>query len=202
MKGTLHVVVFAGWLAAAPALAQEGAPAAENPAHNELRAVRDGMVDAFQKKDIDRLVSFMTDDVVVTVQNAETMRGHEQIRKFHERMSEGDNRKVESLQSKFDVDDLSILYGDDTAIAFGNIDDHFKLKSGMEFDLHSRWTAALTKQNGAWKVAALHVSTNMFDNGVSNLLTRWAALKSGGIALAVGLAVGALVVAWRKRRTP
>jgi uncharacterized protein (TIGR02246 family) len=187
-------------LAARSVPAQESQPAAEDPAHNELRALRDGMLDAFEKQDIDRMLTFMAPDVVIVVQNADVIRGHEGVRDFHKRMSEGEDRAVESMTSDLKVDELSMLYGDDTAISFGTMDDHFKLRRGMEFDLHSRWTATAVRQNERWQLASFHVSTNMFDNGVSNLYMKWTAMTSGGIALLAGLVVGAVISAWWKRR--
>lgn len=185
---------------ATTATAQEAAPPAEDPVHNELRTLRDEFLDAFKKKDIDRMLSFLTDDAVLTVQNAETLRGHDAVRAFHERMSGGDSPQVELLQTDFEVDDLSIIHGGDTAIAFGSMDDHFKLKTGMAFDLHSRWTATLVKKDDRWLLAAMQVSTNIFDNGVSRLQTKWAATKSGSVALALGLLVGVFSGVWWKRR--
>jgi hypothetical protein len=41
----------------------------------------------------------------------------------------------------------------------------------------------------------------MFDNGVSNLYRKWTAITSGGVALLVGLVVGAVIAAWWKRRS-
>jgi uncharacterized protein (TIGR02246 family) len=181
------------------ASAQEASPAAEDPVHNELRALRAEMVEAFDKKDIDKMLSHMTENVVVTVQSAEVLRGHDAVRKFHKRMSEGENPQVEVLRSVFEVTDLSVIYGGDAAIAFGDMDDHFKLRQGMEFDLNSRWTATLVKENDRWLLAAFHVSTNMFDNGVSTLQTKWAATKAGIVALLGGLAVGLLGGVWWRR---
>jgi uncharacterized protein (TIGR02246 family) len=187
-------------LAAPPCPAQESPPAGENPVHEELRTLRSEFLDAFEKKDIDKMLSFLTEDVVITVQNAEVLRGHDDVRKFHERMSEGENPQVQILKTDFEVDDLSIIYGDDTAVAFGDMDDYFKLRGGMEFDLHSRWTATLAKQDDRWLLAAFHVSTNMFDNGVNNLQTKWAATKAGGIALVAGVLLGVLGGVWWKGR--
>jgi uncharacterized protein (TIGR02246 family) len=188
-------------LTAATAIAQESEPAAEDPAHNELRALRDGMLDAFEKQDIERMLTFLAPDVVIVVQNAEVIRGHDGVRDFHKRMSEGEDRAVESMTSDLKVDELSTLYGDDTAVSFGTMDDHFKLRRGMEFDLHSRWTATVVRQDGRWQLASFQVSTNMFDNGVSNLYRKWTAITSGGIALLAGLVVGAVISAWWKRRS-
>jgi uncharacterized protein (TIGR02246 family) len=183
------------------AAAQENAPSAEDPVHDELRAFRDEFLDAFKKKDIDTMLSLVTNDVVITVQNADTLRGRDAVRAFHEQMSGGEKPQVELLNSDFEVDDLSIIHGGDAAIAFGEMDDHFKLRTGMEFDLHSRWTATLIKQDGRWMLAAFQISTNMFDNGVSRLQTKWAVVKSGGIALAIGLLCGVVGGIWWKRRS-
>jgi uncharacterized protein (TIGR02246 family) len=198
-----RIAVFAllcACLAARLCPAQQQAAKNEDPVHNELRALRDGFLDAFKKKDIQRMLGYLTDDVVITVQNGEVLRGHDQVLAFHKRMSEGADRRIESLETNFDVDDLSILYNGDTAVSFGSMNDHFKLAQGMEFDLHSRWTATLVKQDSNWKVAAFHVSTNMFDNGVSNLLIKWASFKSGGIALLAGILCGAIGGVWWTRR--
>ena len=185
---------------AASVLAQESTPAAEDAVHNELRALRSEFLDAFEKKDIDKMLTFLTDDVVITMQNADVLRGHDAVRAFHGRMSGGESPEVELLKTEFEVDDLSNIYGGDTAVAFGGMYDHFKLKSGMEFDLASRWTATLVKPDDRWLLAAFHISTNMFDNGVSNLQTKWAATKAGAVALVAGGLLGCLGGIWWKRR--
>jgi uncharacterized protein (TIGR02246 family) len=189
-------------LTASTVCAQETEPAAEDPAHNELRSLRDGLLDAFEKQDIERMLTFLAPDIVIVVQNAEVIRGHDGVRKFHQRMSQGEDRVVESLKSELKVDELSTLYGDDTAISFGTMDDHFKLRRGMEFDLHSRWTATAVRQDDRWQLASFHVSTNMFDNGVSNLYIKWSAITSGGVALVVGCVLGGAIAAlWKRRGT-
>jgi ketosteroid isomerase-like protein len=188
-------------LIAAAAAAQNRASATEDPAHNELRAVRDGLVDAFQKKDIDRMLTFLAPNVVVIVQNGEIIHGHKEVREFHKRMSEGNDPTVKNMTTKLEVDELSTLYGNDTATAFGSMNDHFQLRNGLEFDLLSHWTGTLVKLDGKWQVAVFHVSTNMFDNGVGNQMIRWAAIKSGGVSLGIGIVVGLIAsVLWRQTR--
>ena len=200
MLRSILLALFLAPTAAAPSSALEAEPPTENAAHDEIRALRDGFLAAFEKKDVEQMLSYMNDNVVITVQNAEVLRGHDQVRKFHQRMSEGDDRLVQDLKSNLEVDELSILYGDDTAIAFGDMNDEFTLSRGMEFDLHSRWTATLVKQDNRWSVAAFHVSTNMFDNGVSNLMSKWAAIKAAAGSVLAGLACGILGTIWWKRR--
>jgi ketosteroid isomerase-like protein len=194
------MAVIAVLLAVVSAIAQESAPAVEDPAHNELRALRDGLLDSFKKKDVDGMLTYLAPNVVITVQNAEVIRGHKGVRDFHHRMSEGENPTVESMTTRLEVDELSSLHGNTTATAFGSMNDHFKLRNGLDFDLLSRWTATLVKLDGRWQVAAFHVSTNMFDNGVSNQMIRWAAISSGAISLGLGIIAGVIGRAWWQRR--
>ncbi|MAT71764.1 MAG: polyketide cyclase [Planctomycetaceae bacterium] len=183
------------------AAGQDAEAPAEDPAHDELRKLRDEAVDAFKVRDIERLVACLHPDVVVIPQNAEIFRGHAGVREFHKRMSEGDDRTVVSQETEFEVDELSILYGDDTAIAFGGIHDHFTLSNGMEFDLTSKWTATMVKTDGKWLVASFQATANMFDNGVSQLMLKWNSAKFGGGGLLIGaLVAGGAVVLVRRRR--
>jgi uncharacterized protein (TIGR02246 family) len=177
-------------MVAMPALAQNGEPApSDTEVHDQLRALRDQAVTAFKERDIDALLECLTDDVTVVIQNGELYHGHDGVREFHQKMSEGDDRKVQSQTTDFKTDELSLLYGEDTATAHGTIEDHFALSGGMEFDLFSRWTATLVKEGDQWKVAVFHVSTDMFDNGVMDQLMWWNSLKVGMIALLAGIVV-------------
>jgi ketosteroid isomerase-like protein len=190
-----------GCLVAAPLLAQNnGAPSAaqEDPVHGELRALRDGLVDAINKGDIERQLAYLHPNVVVTWQNAEVSRGREGVRAYLDRLLKGPDPVVQGYRTALTVDELTILYGGDTGISFGSSEDHFKLKGGADFSLQGRWSATLVKENGQWLIASLHASANLFDNPLLSLAAKksyWA----GGIALIVGLVVG--VMMGRLRRT-
>ena len=158
--------------------------------HNELRKVRDQMMAAFDARDVDALLNHLHPYVVVTWQNAEVSRGRGGVREFYQKMMEGESSRVKSVTADLAVDDLSILYGDDTAIAFGTLNEAFNLRSGLSFDLNNRWTATLVHEDGQWLLAGFHVSTNMFDNGLQDRLLQWNTIKSGGIALVVGVVLG------------
>ena len=182
------------------AVAQDDSVAGDNIGdeelvHDELRALRDGALKAYENKDIEQLLTYLHPNVAVTVQNAEILRGHQGVREFHERMSVGDDSEVISTRSSFNVDELSMLYGDDTAVAVGSMNDEFVLRRGLEFSLESRWTATMVKEDGKWLVTAFHVSTNMFDNGVSRLLIWWRSDWVGLIAAAIGALGGVLIAA-------
>jgi uncharacterized protein (TIGR02246 family) len=173
-------------------------PAQEDPAHNELRAVRDGMLAAMNSGDIEAQLRFLHPNATITWHNAEVSRGHEGVRGYLNRMLNGPSKVVERFGAEVNVDELSILFGGDTAIAFGSADEHFTLTGGRTFDFTGRWSATLVKENGKWLVANLHTSDNIFDNPLLNRAVS-ALWWVGGGALLIGLFAGWLIGRRRRR---
>lgn len=165
--------------------------------HDELRALRDGLLDAMGKGDIERELTYFHPNAVITWHNAEVSRGHAGIRDYLKRMLEGPDKAVESFRADVTVDELTILYGGDTGISFGSAVEHFQMTNGRTFDLPARWSATLVKENGRWLISSLHASDNLFDNPLLNMARRMA-WWAGGIALVAGLALGFLL--GRRRR--
>jgi ketosteroid isomerase-like protein len=172
-------------------------PPKDEAVHSELRALRDGLIDAMNKGDIDRELAFMHPNVVVTWHNAEVSRGRDGVRAYLARMLSGPNKVVASYSATVDVDELTILYGGSTGISFGSAIEHFKLNDGRILDLPARWTATVVKDGDKWLIASLHASDNLFDNPVLATAKR-TAYWAGGVALVVGLMAGFAVGRRRK----
>jgi ketosteroid isomerase-like protein len=172
-------------------------PSPDEATHNELRALRDGLLAAMRQGDIERELTYLHPNVVVTWHNAEVSRGRDGVRAYLDRMLKGPNKVVASYGADVNVDELTILYGGDTGISFGSAVEHFKMTNGRTFDLPARWSATLVKDGGRWLVASLHSSDNLFDNPLLNL-TRRAAVIAGLAGILAGLIVGILI--GRRRR--
>jgi ketosteroid isomerase-like protein len=167
--------------------------------HDELRAVRDKIVEAVNQQNINSLLSHLHPDVVVVWQDGVTSRGHDGVRKYYNDNLGGPDAVLESYTVEPQIDELTLLHGDDTGVSFGRILCHFKFKSGREFDLDGPFSATLVRQNGEWKIAGFHASAGLFDNPL--LMATKQMLVIGCIAAAaIGLVVGAAVVAIFKRR--
>ena len=54
----------------------------------------------------------------------------------------------------------------DVAVAHGTCHDEMELTSGRKFALDGKWSATILNQQGKWRVACLHFSTNVLDNAV------------------------------------
>ena len=88
-------------------------------------------------------------------------------------------------------DELTIFHGGDTGISFGETVAEYRLL-GKSYELKSRWTATLVKQDGKWLLAAYHISMNVLDNPILS------AAKSGiylgvVVALVIGILIGRIL---------
>lgn len=166
----------------------------EDPVHNELRALRSQVIEAITSGDVERTLSYIHPNVVVTWQNHDVVRGHQGLRDFMQRTGKDAFRGYKVMPTP---DDLTILHGGDTGISFGSSIGQYRLL-GRSFEFTNRWTATLVKEDGRWLLASYHVSNNVLDNPLLNAATR-ALLVAAGIALIVGFVLG-LVVGRRRKR--
>lgn len=206
MAALLGTLSTTGWCqTAATAAAPAAMPADVAETHQELRRVRDEMLDAWKRRDIDALLMHVDPNVVVTWQNGTVSRGPDAIRAFYKTMLLGDASVLANINSTLTVDDLSVLQGPDTAIAFGNIHDDMTFKRPLFFagpttlSLNSRWTATLVRKAGEWKLASYQAGVNPFSNPVLAMATK----AAGRICAAIGFILGvllALLVSWAVRR--
>ncbi len=170
--------------------------------HNELRALRTRAVEAVNRRDAEALLAEMTDDVVFTAMNNEVVRGRADARAYYDRMLGGAARVIEDMRITVEPDALSVLHNNgESAISTGNSEAYFKIRGGLEFTAPLRWTAGLVREGGAWKIASMHFSANVFQNPVDAGIRRylWLMLVVAGAA---GLLIGGVLglVLGRRRR--
>ncbi len=202
MKRFLLALGFVFALAIQPA-AWAGKSADDKQAeavHEELRALLKEMVAAYNSGDIEKLLTALDENCIITWQNAHVDRGPKQVMAYIDEMTKGPNRVVAKSTISPEADDLSLLYNDNnTAVGFGHSKDHYLLTDGAQFDQDTRWTATVVKKDGKWKAASVHISTNMFDNPILNMAVKKSMVWFGGIGIGVGFLVGLLLGFFFKR---
>src|SRR5260370_40880531 len=95
MKKLIAALMFLS-LAALPVSSQ--APPKDEAVHNELRALRDGLIDAMNKDDIERQLTYLHPNIVVTALNGEVSRGRAGGRACFLKMTTGPNSIVEPFR--------------------------------------------------------------------------------------------------------
>jgi len=195
----LPLVIFASL---SPTLRAQGTkPVTDADALSAINSLRTELVDAFNKGDVDRLISHLDPDIVITWQNGEVSRGPDGVKAYYNKMMTGPDRKVQKLSAEPAVDDRHI-YGD-WAVSWGNLHDEYTLNDGTSFKFDSRFTATIAKRGAEWKVVAFHASVNAFDNPILKLAAKKVGMMAGVGAGVIGLLIGFIAAkATGKRRAP
>jgi hypothetical protein len=164
----------------------------------QLRVLLDAMEAGISNLDIDALLKLTQPTVVITWQNAEVSRGRDQVLAYYNRMIKGGAPIVRKFSTKATLGGPAVFYGD-SAVAYGTTVDRYELAEGLDFTLNANWSTTIVKVDGQWKVAALHFSTNLFDNALLSAAKRltWYA---AGASLLLGIGLAWVVV--RVRRKP
>ena len=178
--------------------AQVKTPSVGADAEPAITRLREGLVDSFNHQDIDRLLTYLDTNAVVTWQNGEVCEGAGAIKAYYERMMKGDHPVVAKITSNPEV--LGRHFQGDWAISWGNLNDNFVLTDGRVLPLNSHFTATIVHRGDKWLVAAFHVSVNAFDNPVMSLAVKKVSLLTGLIGLAAGF-LGGVIVTRLLRRT-
>jgi hypothetical protein len=86
----------------------------------------------------------------------------------------------------------------EVAVADGSAADEFYPNARGVFRLDSRWSATMVKNAGQWKIVALHLSSNVFNNPLLDEL-KADIVYAGAGGLGVGLALMFLFMRLRRR---
>ena len=179
-----------------PATAPAGVTAADPT--QAIGLLRQELIDSFNKGDLDRLLSHLDPDVVITWQNAEVCRGPDAVRAYYDKMMTGPDRRVEKVSADPKVDDRHV-YGD-WAVSWGSMNDRFVLTDGSDLSMNSRFTASIARRGDAWKVTSFHVSVNAFDNPILGYAAKKAGTWAGLLGAVAGLLIGLVAGMMIKRR--
>jgi ketosteroid isomerase-like protein len=195
MKNYLFILltlIFIAWSGRAQGGASTDAEVEQAIAH-----LREGLVDSFNKGDMDRLLTYLDTNAVVTWQNGEVCEGTAAVKAYYDRMMKGDHPVVSKVTADPKV--LGRHIQGDWAISWGDLNDHFQLTDGRDLPLNSHFTATIAKRGDRWLVSAFHVSVNAFDNPVMTLAVKKISMAVGIGGLIIGFILGAIIISILRR---
>jgi ketosteroid isomerase-like protein len=166
--------------------------AADSEVEQEIAKLREGLVDSFNRGDIDRLLTFLDTNAVVTWQNGEVCEGTSAVKAYYDRMMKGEHPVVAKVTSDPKV--LGRNIQGDWCVSWGDLNDHFQLTDGRDLALNSHFTATVAKRGDRWLVSAFHVSVNAFDNPITQLAVKKTALLVGLVGVIAGCLSTLIVV--------
>ena len=158
--------------------------------------------DSINSQSLERMAKQMDESATVVWSNGEVSRGPAEVLAYYDRMVKGKDRILTRYTTSAKLNGHARFLGDGTvAIADGYMTDEFTPVSRGVFKLDSKWTMTAAKINGEWKVVALHLSANVFNNVLLDE-AKSALMYFGGGGALVGLLLGWLVGRRPKSASP
>ena len=169
--------------------------------HEELRALLKGVVQAMNTRSYPDLKPYFHPSLRVTVVNQDKLSSPEEFDPYFKDWI-GEGKYVKDMQMVLEADDLTELYGSGESrfgVVRGSGKEDYNLTDGRRLELKTRWTATVVKHQGKWKIIALHIGANFYNNPIVEQFQK-AIVKWGLIGLCVGTLGGGLLVYLMMRR--
>ena len=184
--------IFVSMLLCGQALAQQEADTEAD--HMALRSLKEQAVKAVNTRDYDLARSLLREPFMATVITQDSFTDFEKLKTYFEGLYTRTFLRMKSISMSAEADELSQIYTGTFALTRGSTKERYELADGRAFDMDGRWTAVSMKENGAWKVVAVHTGTNFLDNPVLAAI-QGSVTKFGAGGLALGLLIG-FIAGW------
>ncbi len=164
----------------------------------QLLTIKDIIQKAINQQDLETIKKHLHDDVLVVFHDSEVAQGKAALQVYYDDKMSGSSAVLSGFSTQAFVDAPAQFY-ENTALAYGHTIDQFEFATGHVFELKSRWSASIEKQNNRWLVTSIHFSANLFDNPLLNTAKDQLFLFTG-LAFLIGLILMFLISRfWFKR---
>ncbi|RLD03163.1 MAG: hypothetical protein DRI32_07765 [Chloroflexi bacterium] len=168
--------------------------------HKELRSLLDGIENSINTQKYSELSQYFHKDLRVTTINQEVISSSNEIDEYFNRWF-GEEGYLANLKIKLDADALTEFYSNNSyGIVRGFGKESYILSDGRTFDMKTRWTATVTRDDAdRWVIISLHIGTNFLDNPILKVAEDsmlYTGIGGGVAGLIIGLFIGFL---WFRR---
>jgi ketosteroid isomerase-like protein len=160
-KELLLLTALAG--ATLPAFGQE----ADQAIHDELRGVLTQIESAINSGDYDKMLPVLSERIRATPINQEFLASRSDVSAYFKKWF-GPTGYLKKLDIQLAADAKTELSADKTwGTVWGRGVEKYILRDGRPYDLQTRWTATVAKEDdGHWRVRSMHIGTNFLDNPI------------------------------------
>lgn len=167
--------------------------------HKELRALLAKGAEALNKRNFDAIApSLHPSFTIITVDNRKHV-GLDAFKKYYAAQFDGPGAVLKNFEAKVEADEETRFIDANTGVVYGTSRETYTFQDGDVRSMQTRWSAVTKKENGGWKLASVHFSSNLLDNPVLDGVKSFYQKLAIGAAIA-GLLVGALLLALLRRR--
>ena len=185
-------LALAGILSA-PQLPAQDVADPQSADHVQLRAILGALKDAINSGDYAAIDPYLYTPFSITLVDQKVLTSADMMKAYLDSMVGGSGQFIRKVTMEPVADELTQIYDGRFGVARGGNTEVYEISTGKTITLQTRWTATLIKDQGQWKLLALHNGTDFLDNPILATAGRfaiYAACIGGALGLLLGLLIG------------
>lgn len=151
--------------------------------HDQLRQLLATAREAINAGQPELLVPFLHKDHIITVITQEIVNENKQIKQWYAEWFQKPDSPLQRMTTEPRASILTNIYDGKFGVCYGTSVDTYELKDGRTFKMDAKWTATVLKENGQWKLLALHVGVDPINNALIDSYR--SALGLGGVMIEI-----------------
>lgn len=132
--------------------------------HEQLRQLLTAAQEAVNNDQPELLDAHLHKDYVVTLMNQEVVTQGKSLKQVFYEWFKKPGAILKSLHTEPAASIRTNIYEGRFGVCYGTAVDTYELSDGRQFKFDSKWTATVIKENGQWKLLALHVGVDPIEN--------------------------------------
>jgi hypothetical protein len=198
MKPLALAIALCVMLLGRPLLAQNASQAAD---HEALRKLKTDVITAINTRNVQSMDTLLHKPFTSTLITQDSFTDIERLKAYFDGLFTRPVLRINKITMEAEPDEPAQIYTGTFAVARGGTKEVYELGDGRTYTIPGRWTATTIKDNGQWKVLAVHTGVNFIDNPVMTAVEK-STLYFGAGGVAVGAVIGFVLGFFihRKRR--
>jgi len=198
MKPLALAIALCVMLLGRPLLAQNVSQAAD---HEALRKLKTDVITAINTRNVQSMDTLLHKPFTSTLITQDSFADIERLKAYFDGLFTRPVLRINKITMEAEPDEPAQIYTGTFAVARGGTKEVYELGDGRTYTIPGRWTATTIKDNGQWKVLAVHTGVNFIDNPVMTAVEK-STLYFGAGGVAVGAVIGFVLGFFihRKRR--
>jgi hypothetical protein len=198
MKPLALAIALCVMLLGRPLLAQNASQAAD---HEALRKLKTDVITAINTRNVQSMDTLLHKPFTSTLITQDSFADIERLKAYFDGLFTRPVLRINKITMEAEPDEPAQIYTGTFAVARGGTKEVYELGDGRTYTIPGRWTATTIKDNGQWKVLAVHTGVNFIDNPVMTAVEK-STLYFGAGGVAVGAVIGFVLGFFihRKRR--
>jgi hypothetical protein len=189
MKPLALAIALCVMLLGRPLLAQNASQAAD---HEALRKLKTDVITAINTRNVQSMDTLLHKPFMSTLITQDSFTDIDRLKAYFDGLFTRSVLRINKITMEAEPDEQAQIYTGTFAVARGGTKEVYELGDGRTYTIPGRWTATTIKDNGQWKVLAVHTGVNFIDNPVMTAVEK-STLYFGAGGVALGAVIGFLL---------